>query len=68
MGSIDLHQSAGFCAQPEAAQDNPESIDCQNNSAMLCLPDPFFPTHTQKKKKRWSGYARLMAYYIPAIL
>ena len=26
MDSIDLHQSAGLCAQPEAAQDNPQNL------------------------------------------
>ena len=58
MGLVDQHQSAGLCLQPEASQANPH--DCQNNSAILSLPDPFFPTHTQKKKKQ-SGYSRLQA-------
>ena len=41
--------SADGCVQPET----PESVDCQNNSAMLCLPDPFPPSHRQKKKAVW---------------
>ena len=36
LGSINLHQSAGLCAQPETAQD---------------YQTLFFLTHTQKKKK-----------------
>jgi len=63
MGSIDLHQSAGLCAQPEAAQDNPYNLQLyQNNGAMLCLPDPFFP-HPHRKEKKQSGYARLLQHY-----
>jgi len=29
-----------------------------NRISIVIVPDPFFPTHTQKEKK-WSGYARL---------
>ena len=36
------------------ARESPESVDCQNNSAMLCSPDPFFPhPYTKGKKAVW---------------
>ena len=51
MGSINLHQSAGLCAQPEAVQDNPQICRLPEQQCYaICLPDPFFPTHTQKRK------------------
>ena len=51
MGSINPHQSAGFCAQPEATQDNPQNLSTARTTvAIQFLPDPFFPTHARKKK------------------
>ena len=63
MGSIDQHQLAGLYLQPEAAQDNLH--DCQNNSAMLCLPDPFPHPHTKEKKGVWLRETRLLQKHSP---
>jgi len=50
MGSIDLHQSAGLCAQPEAAQDNPQNLLTARTTVLCYVYQTFFslPTHTQK--------------------
>jgi len=51
MGSIDLHQSAGLCAQPEAAQDNPQNLSTARTTVLCYVYQThFFPTHTEKKK------------------
>ena len=49
MGSIDLHQSAGHCAQPETAQDNPQICQLPEQCHAM-FTRPFSPAHTQKKK------------------
>jgi len=59
MGSIDLHQSAGLCAQPEAAQDNPQNLSTA--SAMLCLPYHFPHPHT-KEKAVWLRETNAMVF------
>ena len=56
MGSIDLHQSAGLCVQPEAAQGSPQNLSTARTTVLCYVyQTDFFPTHTQKKKK--SGLA-----------
>ena len=59
MGSIDLHQSASLCAQPEAAQDNPQNLSTARTTVLCYVYQTFFShPHTKEKKKR-SGYTRL---------
>ena len=54
MGSIDLHQLAGLCLQPEAAQDNPQNLyRLPEQQCYAMFTRPFSPTHTQKKKVVW---------------
>ena len=54
MGSIDLHQSAGLCAQPEAAQGNPQNLSTTTTTVPCYVYQTLFsPTHTQKKKAVW---------------
>ena len=49
-GQIDLHQSAGLCAQPEAAQDNPQNLSTARTTVFTRL---FFPhPHTEKERKK----------------
>jgi len=60
MDSIDLHQSAGLCAQPEAAQDNPQNLSTArtNSEQQYVYQTLFFPTHAQK-----SGYVTLTYFW-----
>jgi len=51
MGSIDLHQSAGLCAQPEATQDNPQNLST-TRTTVLCYVYQTHP-HTKEKKAVW---------------
>jgi len=51
MGSIDLHQSAGLCLQPEDAQDNPQNLSTARTTVIFTRP--FFP-HPCTKEKKWS--------------
>jgi len=44
------------------SRESPDSVNCQNNNAMLCLP-PFSPPHT--KEKNQSGYVRLSSWGEP---
>ena len=62
MGSIDLHQSAGLCAQPEASQDNPQNLSTARTT-MPCYVYQTFFSHPHKKEKKRSGYARLPQHY-----
>jgi len=55
MGLIDLHQSAGFCAQPEAAQDNPQNLLIARTTVLCYVYQTLFSPPTHKKKK--SGLA-----------
>jgi len=61
MGLIDLHQSAGLCAQPEVAQDNPQNLLTARTTVQCYVYWTHFspPTHKRKEKK-WSGYTRLL--------
>jgi len=54
MGSIVLHQSAGLCAQPEAAQDNPQNLSTARTTMPCYVYQTLFPhPHTQEKKAVW---------------
>ena len=57
MGSIDLHQSAGLSAQPEATKDYPHNLSTARTT-VLCyvyqtLFSPSTHTHTHTKKTVW---------------
>ena len=50
MGSIDLHQSAGLCAQPEAAQGNPQNLSTTTTTVPCYVYQTLFPPPTHKRK------------------
>jgi len=60
MGSIDVHQSAGLCALPEAAQDNPQNLSTARTTVLCYVYQTLFP-HPRTKEKKRSGYARLIS-------
>ena len=62
MGSIDLHQSAGLCAQPETAQDNPQNLLTARTTVLCYVYQTLFPHPPTNEKKR-SGYVRLLLLY-----
>jgi len=50
MGSIDLYQSAGLCAQPEATQDNPQNLSTARTTVLFYVYQTLFPhPHTKEK-------------------
>ena len=51
MGSIDLHQSTGLCAQPEAAQDNPQNLSTARITMPCYVYRTLFSPPTHKRKK-----------------
>jgi len=51
MGLIDLHQSAGLCAQPEAAQDNPQNLVTARTTVLCYVYQTLFSPPTHKRKK-----------------
>ena len=54
MGSIGLHQSAGLCLQPEAAQENSQNLlSARTKVPCYVYQTLFFRTYTQRKKAVW---------------
>jgi len=63
MGLIDLHQSAGLCAQPETSQDNPQNLSTARTTVLCYVYQTFF-LYPHTKEKKWSGYARLALFNV----